>query len=180
MAEKKSPASKKAGKKSQVSKKTVKKSPASKKIKAKSPALEKAVEKSPALEKAGKIAKIAAATADEGKAENILILEMTNLTTLCNYFVICTGRSAPHLKALSERIVECVRNEINQRPGSVSGDTSSRWLVLDYGSVIVHILSPETREYYQLEHLWGDAPRVAELLPEIREKRNVQAVNKTA
>jgi len=179
MAEKKSPAAKKAGKKTPAAKKTAKKNPVAKKTAKKSPQLGLAEKKSPALEKAGKIAKIAAATADEGKAEDILILEMTNLTTLCDYFVICTGKSAPHLKAISERIVECVRDEISQKPVSVNGDTASRWLVLDYGSVIVHILSPETREYYQLENLWGDAPRILELLPEIRKKRDALTAKKT-
>ncbi len=121
--------------------------------------------------KAEKIAKTAAITAEANKAVDVLVLEMASLTVICDYFVICTGNSAPHLKSLADHIVEEVKKEMEIKPSSVQGDSGSRWIVVDFGSVIVHILSPEMREFYQIENMWGDAPRMLKFLPPVKKKR---------
>lgn len=122
--------------------------------------------------KAETIAKLAAITADECKAEDTLILEMTDLSSFCDYFVICTGKSTPQLSAISEKISEAIKEKTGTKALTIEGEPASRWIVMDYGAVIVHILSPEMREYYQLENMWGDAPRMLEFLPPQQKKKS--------
>jgi len=114
--------------------------------------------------KTEKIARIAAKAADERKAEDVLVLNMEGLTVICDYFVICTGNSMPHLKAIAESITDAVRKELAIKPRAMDGETGSKWIVIDFGSVIIHILSPEMREFYRLENLWGDAPRMLDFI----------------
>jgi len=75
--------------------------------------------------------------------------------------VICSGTSEPHLKAIAGEIEERLRQEHDVRAVSVDGFPASQWIVLDYMQVIVHVFRQEKREFYSLEDLWGDAPRVA-------------------
>ena len=98
--------------------------------------------------------------ADRKKAENILVLDLRGLSTLTDYFVIASGTSEPHLRAIVEEIIRGVEEEYGLSPEAIDGTWSSNWVVLDYYDVIVHIMRPETREYYSLETLWGDAPRI--------------------
>ncbi len=121
-------------------------------------------------ERAAKLARLCARAADNCKASDVIVLEMTDLSTLCDYFVICTGNSAPQLKAIADHIEEDVRKALQAKPVSVDGDPSSKWVVMDYGGVMVHILSPETRERYQLENVWGDAPRLEKKISAMRRK----------
>ena len=95
---------------------------------------------------------------DQKKAENIVALDLRGVSDTLDYFLIATGTSTPHLEAL-ERAVREGLEEIGVRPESVEGP-SSRWVLLNYGPLLVHLMSPEAREYYDLEGLWADAERV--------------------
>jgi len=98
--------------------------------------------------------------ADQKKAENIVILDMRALTTVTDYFIICTGTSEPHLRAIVHEIMDKLREQHDRRPRAVDGSLPATWIVLDYLEVMVHIMRSDTRERYDLEGLWGDAPRV--------------------
>jgi ribosome-associated protein len=98
--------------------------------------------------------------ADAKKAENIVILDLRKLSSVADYFVIATGTSEPHLRAIVEDITEKLRAECALRPRATDGALRANWVVLDYDDVIVHVMRPETREFYDLESLWRDAPRV--------------------
>ena len=91
------------------------------------------------------------------KAEDVVILDMRNLMPLCDYFVICSGRSTTHVQAIAEEIVERMEEQ-GVRVGHVEGLPEARWVLLDYLDVVAHVFTPEAREYYALEQLWADAP----------------------
>jgi ribosome-associated protein len=101
--------------------------------------------------------------ASDKKGNDIVMLRTAELTTMADFFVICSGRSDRQVAALSGAIVEELRNE-GIRPLGVEGRESSRWVLLDYGSVIVHVFAPEEREYYGLERLWGKAAKVVRVV----------------
>jgi ribosome-associated protein len=82
---------------------------------------------------------------------------------MADYFVIASGRSDRQVQALSEAIVDELRDE-GVKPIGVEGQASARWVLLDYGSVIVHLFAPEEREYYGLERLWSNATQVVRLV----------------
>src|SRR5205814_948364 len=89
------------------------------------------------------------------------VLDLQGISSFTDYFVICSGTSEPHLKAIAGEIEERLRDEHGIRAVSVDGFPASQWIVLDYLQVIVHVFRREKREFYSLEDLWGDAPRVA-------------------
>jgi ribosome-associated protein len=94
------------------------------------------------------------------KAEDIVVLDLRGISTFTDFFVICSGTSEPHLKAIATEIEDRLRVDNSLRPGSVDGFPASQWIVIDYLEVIVHIFRKEKREFYSLEDLWGDAPRL--------------------
>ena len=98
--------------------------------------------------------------AEGKKAENLVVLDMRKLSSVTDYFVIATGTSEPHLRALIEELTERIAAEFAIQPRAVDGALKANWVVLDYLDVIVHLMRAETRERYGLEILWGDAPRV--------------------
>jgi len=107
-----------------------------------------------------KLALLCRELADNKKAENIVVLEVRELSSITDYFVIASGTSEPHLRAISDEIVDKLRDEHGIRPRAVDGSLQTAWLVLDYFDVIVHVMRAEVRDHYDLETLWGDAPRV--------------------
>jgi ribosome silencing factor RsfS/YbeB/iojap len=109
---------------------------------------------------AKELAEYCAAIANDRKAENVKILEMSKLSVMSDYFVLCTANSEPHIRAISNRIGKDVRDKFAVRPKSVEGTPASEWILMDYFSVLVHIMTPAKRDTYQLESLWGDAPEV--------------------
>ncbi len=113
--------------------------------------------------KAEKIAYICAKTADDHMAENVMTLKVSGLSVIADYFVLCTGNSIPHISAITDSIVKEVREKMDLRPRTIDGVPASLWTVIDFGSVIVHVLSPKMREQYNLESLWGDAPKIETL-----------------
>jgi len=92
----------------------------------------------------------------EKKAENVLVMYLRPLTSMTDYFVICTGATNTHVKAISDHIIQSLKKE-KIRPLHVEGYTNQEWVLVDYIDVVVHVFQPEKREFYSLERLWGDA-----------------------
>ena len=107
-----------------------------------------------------KLALLCRELADNKKAENIVVLDVREISSITDYFVIASGNNEPHLRAISEEILDKLRDEHHLRPRAMDGNLQAAWLVIDYFDVIVHIMRNDVREHYDLEGLWGDAPRV--------------------
>ncbi|MBA4373563.1 MAG: ribosome silencing factor [Thermodesulfovibrio sp.] len=101
----------------------------------------------------------AAEAALEKKAENPVVLELTGLTVVADYFVVCSGESTTQVRAISEHIEDELR-KAGIRPIGIEGRKHGHWVLLDYGDVIVHIFEKETRTFYDLEKLWMDAKTI--------------------
>ncbi len=89
-----------------------------------------------------------------------MVLDLREISTFTDFFVICSGTSEPHLKAIAGAIESGLREEHGVRPAAVDGFPASQWIVLDYMQVIVHVFHQERRDFYSLEDLWSDAPRL--------------------
>jgi ribosome-associated protein len=107
-----------------------------------------------------KLALLCRELADNRKAENIVILDVRELSSVTDYFVMTSGTSEPHLRAIMNEITDKLRDEHNVRPRAVDGKLETAWVVLDFFDVIVHIMRGDARERYNLEGLWGDAPQL--------------------
>src|SRR5436190_18877774 len=107
-----------------------------------------------------KLALLCRELADNRKAEDIVILDVSELSSVTDYFVIASGTSEPHLRAIVDEITDKLRDEHDLRPRAIDGTLRTAWVVLDYFDVIVHVMKQDVRERYDLETLWGDAPRV--------------------
>lgn len=106
------------------------------------------------------IAKVAATALDNKKAQDIKIIKTTELTVLADYFVICHGTSSTHIKALVNE-VDKELSEAGEPPVRREGLRSDIWVLMDFGSVIVHIFTDEARKFYNLERLWSDGKEVS-------------------
>ena len=95
---------------------------------------------------------------DDYKAEDVTVLDVRGLTQIADYFVLCTGGSPRQLKAIAESVHVTLKEQGVTRLGR-EGDPASGWVLIDYVDVLVHLFGSEARAYYQLELLWGDAPR---------------------
>ncbi len=102
---------------------------------------------------------LAAQTAADNKGQEIAILDLRKVTPLFDFFVIATGTSRRQIHTIVEEIDATLRRVGDSRMG-VEGYESSKWVVQDYGDVLVHVFDPETRSYYNLEELWADAPKL--------------------
>ena len=107
-----------------------------------------------------KLATLCRELAENKKAEAVVVLDVRKLSSITDYYVIATGTSEPHLRAISDEITDKLREEHDLRPRAVDGRLATGWLVLDFFDVIVHLMRAEVRERYDLEGLWGDAPKV--------------------
>ena len=104
-------------------------------------------------------AALCARTARDHKARDIVVLDMRGIHPLYDYFIICTGTSRRQIHTLAEEIDDALRNVGDHRTG-IEGYQASKWVVQDYGDMLVHVFDPDTRAYYSLEELWADAPRI--------------------
>ncbi len=109
------------------------------------------------------IAEFCAKEAEEKKALDIVSLKVKELTTIADYFVLCTAQSEPQMRALSNWIQKSIFEELAVKPVKVNGESASKWILIDFGAVLIHIMTPEMRDRYQLEKLWGDAPKLEDL-----------------
>ena len=107
-----------------------------------------------------KLAQLCRDYAENKKAENIVILDVRDLSSVTDYFVIASGTSEPHLRAIVDEITDRLRDEHDLRPLRKDGSMQGAWVVLDFFDVIVHVMRADARERYDLEGLWGDAARV--------------------
>ncbi len=105
------------------------------------------------------MAKLAVKALDDKKAKNIQILKTQDLTSIADYFIICTANSTTHIKTLSDEVTK-VLEEGGENPLRVEGHRGGGWVLVDFGCVVVHLFLQEIREFYALEHLWNDAPVV--------------------
>jgi len=98
-----------------------------------------------------------AVLAQDEKALNVSILDIRNLTVLADFFVIASGRSILQVRNLADTIAKTLSEEVGLNPLRQEGLTEGKWVVLDYGTIIIHLFRQEERDFYQLENLWGDA-----------------------
>jgi ribosome-associated protein len=111
-------------------------------------------------ERSLQLALAAARTAEDNRGENIVVLDMRSITPVFDYFVIITGNSRRQLHAISEEIERVLQQELRDKRMGIEGYEESRWILLDYGNVVVHLFDQETREFYALEDFWSQAERV--------------------
>ncbi len=106
------------------------------------------------------MALIAAEAAAEKKAEDILAIDVAGLLVVTDYFVICTGRSDRQVRTIADEVEEVLRERADLKPIGREGHEEGRWVLLDFADVVVHVFQPAERDFYRLEKLWGDAPRL--------------------
>ena len=99
---------------------------------------------------------------EDRKAEDIVLLDVREITILADYFVICSGTSERQIRALSGDVSRQLKSEAGP-PLSVEGEAGGGWVLVDYGDVIIHIFAPETRKFYDLEGFWQEAKTIARI-----------------
>jgi len=107
------------------------------------------------------LALTAARVAAESRGTDVKILDLRAITPVFDYFVIATGTSRRQIHAMADEIEKVVKAELHDKRRGAEGYEEGRWIVLDYGDVVVHLFDAESREYWDLEHLWEDAKSVA-------------------
>ena len=102
-----------------------------------------------------------AEVANDKLAEDIVILDMTGVSSFTDYFIICSGRNSRQTKGIYEEIYHRLKQESRLIPRAIAGEREAEWIVIDYFDLVVHVFTPELRSFYRLEDLWGDVPRIA-------------------
>lgn len=107
-----------------------------------------------------RLAQLAASYAADKKAIDLTVLDLRGVSSYTDYFVVCSGNTDRQTKAIHDAIAEGMKKDHGVLPRRVEGLGESRWILMDYFDVVVHVFVPEVREFYRLEQLWGDVPRV--------------------
>ena len=107
-----------------------------------------------------KLALLCRELADNKKADDIVVLDVRKISSVTDYFVVASGTSEPHLRAIVDEIADTLREEHDITPSGKDGTVNNAWVVLDYFDVMVHVMRSDVRGHYDLEGLWNDAPRV--------------------
>lgn len=107
---------------------------------------------------------LAALAASDKKATDIMAIDVAELLVVTDYFVICTGTTNIQVRAIADEVEDRLREEGGIKPIGREGADEGKWVLLDFGDLVIHVFQPEERDFYRLEKLWGDAPRLA--LPE--------------
>jgi len=126
-----------------------------------SPASKSDAPSSQAADRSRQLALTAARVAAESRGTDVKILDLREITQVFDYFVIATGTSRRQIHAMADDIEKTVKVELHDRRRGAEGYEEGRWIVLDYGDVVVHLFDAESRDYWDIEHLWGDARHVA-------------------
>ena len=96
------------------------------------------------------------------KGNNLVSLNFNDIdNSICDFFIICSGRSSTHVKAIEENVRKKVHKKTKQKPWQTEQDNKADWILMDYCDIILHIFQEETRNYYNLEELWGDAKKIS-------------------
>ena len=98
------------------------------------------------------------------KAEKLVVLDVKDITSLSDYFIICSGNSNTQVNAISSAVQKTVSKELKDKPWHIEGQSNSEWILMDYVNVVVHIFQKHIREFYDIESLWGDA-KITEINP---------------
>ena len=106
-------------------------------------------------EKAKAIAELAAVTLDNKKGMDVTALEVSEQTILADYFVLATGTSNTHVRALADEVEFKLKEELGVEPSHIEGASGNAWTLLDYGCVVVHVFTSQARDFYKLERLWS-------------------------
>jgi ribosome-associated protein len=109
----------------------------------------------------------------EKKAYDLLLIDVSALSSLADYFLICTGRSDTQVQAIVQSIDEGL-SQNGMRPLSIEGYSAGQWVLADFGDVVVHVFQEQVREFYDLERLWARAPRVALPEPYLSQARDLR------
>ncbi len=104
------------------------------------------------------LARLAVAAAADKKGENIVLLDLRKLSSVTDYFVICSGAVDRQLEAIADNIVDVLKGKHNIPPRHVEGSGETGWVLIDYVDVVIHVFTPSLRNYYSLEALWANAP----------------------
>ncbi|HBY61407.1 MAG TPA: ribosome silencing factor [Solibacterales bacterium] len=103
----------------------------------------------------------AVAAAEAKKAADLVVLDLRPITSFADYFVICTGANPRQIQAISDEITDRLKKDYAELPLSIEGYDNAEWVLIDYGDFLVHVFSPNSRAYYDLERLWRDAKKIA-------------------
>lgn len=117
-----------------------------------------------------RLAQLAASYAADKKAIDLQVIDLRGVSSYTDFFVICSGNTDRQTKAIHDAILEGLKKDHGQLPRRVEGVGESRWILMDYFDVVVHIFVPEVREFYRLEQLWGDVPRLDVELLEVPQR----------
>ena len=107
-----------------------------------------------------RLAQLAASYAADKKAIDLTVLDLRGVSSYTDFFVVCSGNTDRQSKAIHDAIHEGLKKDHGQLPRRVEGVSESRWILMDYFDIVVHVFVPEVREFYRLEQLWGDVPRL--------------------
>lgn len=105
------------------------------------------------------MALVAAGAAESKNARDIVILDMRHLVTYTDHMVVCTGQTPRQTKAISDEVRRVMKADHGLFPRKVEGDREGEWILLDYVDVVVHVFTPQARDFYRLDRLWNEAPR---------------------
>ncbi|MBS1810799.1 MAG: ribosome silencing factor [Acidobacteria bacterium] len=103
--------------------------------------------------------KVAVAAAEDKKAIDLVVLKLVEITSFADYFVICSGTSTRQVQAIADEIEDRLK-QVKVRPLNIEGYNNAEWVLMDYGSMIVHVFSENSRRFYDLERLWRDAEKL--------------------
>ena len=119
-----------------------------------------AVDEQSTIPRSMQLAIAAAKTAEENRGRDIVVLDLRKMTCMFDFFVVASGTSRRQLHAMSEEIDHKLEDDLNDQRMGIEGYSESRWILLDYGTVVIHLFDDETRGYFALEELWAEAPKI--------------------
>ncbi len=114
----------------------------------------------PASDRSLQLALTAARVAEENRGRDLIVLDMRSLTSIFDFFVIATGSSRRQMHAIGDEIDRTLQKTLGDRRLGIEGYVEGRWILLDYGDVVIHLFDQESRDFYALEHLWCGAQRI--------------------